>query len=88
MAVELRNSLVRSAGRPLPATLLFDYPSLTALADYLARVWELDVDTTNASDAATKEPTKFVESVATLSDEQAEALLLEELASSAIENRA
>ena len=32
MAVELRNILVRSGGQPLPATLLFDYPTLDALA--------------------------------------------------------
>ena len=42
MSVELRNILVRSGGRPLPATLLFDYPSLDALARYLARKWRSD----------------------------------------------
>lgn len=37
MAIELRNALGRSLGRTLPATLIFDYPTLAALAGYLAR---------------------------------------------------
>jgi acyl carrier protein len=36
MAVELRNKLGNSAGKTLPATLLFEYPTLHALADYLS----------------------------------------------------
>jgi acyl carrier protein len=35
MAVELRNILARSLGRTLPATLLFDYPTLDALSKFL-----------------------------------------------------
>ncbi len=37
MAVELRNALSLALGRPLPATLLFDYPTLDALAGHLGR---------------------------------------------------
>jgi acyl carrier protein len=37
MAIELRNALGIAAGRTLPATLLFDYPTVEALTDYLAR---------------------------------------------------
>lgn len=36
MAVELRNKLGQSTAKALPATLLFEYPTITALAEYLA----------------------------------------------------
>jgi polyketide synthase 12/myxalamid-type polyketide synthase MxaB len=37
MAVELRNALGRAVERTLPATLLFDYPSINSVTNYLAR---------------------------------------------------
>ncbi|HET6162679.1 MAG TPA: acyl carrier protein, partial [Planctomycetota bacterium] len=36
MAVELRNRLERGVERALPSTLLFDYPTVEALVDYLS----------------------------------------------------
>jgi acyl transferase domain-containing protein/NADPH:quinone reductase-like Zn-dependent oxidoreductase/SAM-dependent methyltransferase/short-subunit dehydrogenase/acyl carrier protein len=36
MAVELRNTLASTVGQNLPATLLFDYPTVDALTDYLS----------------------------------------------------
>jgi acyl transferase domain-containing protein len=36
MAVELRNRLQSGVGQPLPSTLTFEYPSIEALAGYLA----------------------------------------------------
>jgi acyl carrier protein len=37
MAVDLRNGLGNTLGHNLPATLLFDYPTVNALAGYLSR---------------------------------------------------
>jgi acyl carrier protein len=38
LAVELKNSLAHALGRKMPATLLFDYPTVNALADYLSEI--------------------------------------------------
>ncbi|MCA9970397.1 MAG: SDR family NAD(P)-dependent oxidoreductase, partial [Anaerolineales bacterium] len=37
MAVQLRNAISGRLGRPLPATLLFNYPTVGELTDYLSR---------------------------------------------------
>jgi acyl carrier protein len=76
MAVELRNVLTRSLGSSLPATLLFDYPSLDALSNYLLRTFDLLPAVPNA---VVSVPVDLNADVATLSDEEAEALLLAEL---------
>ena len=78
MAVELRNILVRLGGRPLPATLLFDYPTLDALARFLARAWDLERD--DPRPQAPRPPARIDPQIASLSDTEAEAMLLEELA--------
>jgi NADPH:quinone reductase-like Zn-dependent oxidoreductase/acyl carrier protein len=78
MAVELRNILVRSAGIPLPATLLFDHPTLDALATCLGRTWRLDVNDDRTTPIATAQPD--TRAIAALSEAEAEALLAEELA--------
>jgi acyl carrier protein len=36
-AVELKNRLQTTLGKPLPSTLLFDYPNVQKLTDYVAR---------------------------------------------------
>lgn len=77
MAVELRNSLARSGGQALPATLLFDYPTLDALSAYLARVWQLENEAKNAIGPAPTEAT--ISEIAELSERDAEALLIKEL---------
>lgn len=71
MAVELRNHLSAAIERPLPATLLFDHPSLSSLADYL-----LGADTPAAAPADA-----LLEEVCAISEAEAEALLKQELES-------
>lgn len=80
MSVELRNTLNRSAPRPLPATLLFDYPTLDALTSFLARSWGLDTDgpAPAVSPIATAQAAAQT-AIEKLSDDEAEALLLAEL---------
>ncbi|HWO68951.1 MAG TPA: acyl carrier protein, partial [Umezawaea sp.] len=41
-AVELRDTLGSSTGLALPATLIFDYPTSTALVDFLRTALDLD----------------------------------------------
>jgi acyl transferase domain-containing protein len=79
LAVELRNVLSNGLGlqRRLPATLLFDYPSVAAIADYLAR--ELLPAETEVQSAAARDSQAELAAIAVLSDQEAEAMLLEEL---------
>jgi acyl carrier protein len=55
MAVELRNNLGQSVEMPLSATLLFEYSTISELADYLAReVFMLDAAQTNTGEPDVK----------------------------------
>jgi NAD(P)-dependent dehydrogenase (short-subunit alcohol dehydrogenase family) len=76
MAVEFRNRLVVSLKRQLTATLLFDYPNLGRLADYL--------EAREASQQTAIQETKdsYAETIDSLTDAQAEELLREELGQS------
>jgi acyl transferase domain-containing protein/NADPH:quinone reductase-like Zn-dependent oxidoreductase/acyl carrier protein len=76
MAVELRNALGAAVGRPLPATLLFKYPSLQALTDYLA----YDVLAISANEAKTDVAVdEEAAAIAPLSDDEVSRLLAEEI---------
>jgi acyl carrier protein len=82
MAVELRNALSTIVGQKLHATLLFDYPTVEALVDHifnevLSIGSDRDVPAGKSAKAGAR-PDK-TDDLETLSDAEAEALLLEEL---------
>lgn len=80
LAIEIRNRLTSSLGidRVLPSTLLFDYPNIEGIVNYLA----LEIFEIEESKKVIKEEEKGIDAlteVEMLSDEEAEALLLAEL---------
>jgi acyl carrier protein len=86
MAVELRNILSRDLGTPLSATLAFDHPDIASMAAHLGhRLFGAEERTdpvgTSGPDrpAAPTSPLDIDPEIASLSDEEAERLLLEEL---------
>lgn len=82
MAVELRNALGRALGRSLPATLLFDHPTLEALVVRLRReVLEEEVAPTSepAEDSEDDDLDATLAGIEQLSEAEAEALLAERL---------
>ena len=84
MAVELRNALSKDLGltRPLPATLIFDYPTAEAIADYLAsRVLtsEPTPETSSSQPAAQEQPKAGEVNIEDMSDEEVMSLLLKKL---------
>ena len=81
MAVEVRNVMAASLARALPATLLFDYPAIENLADYVLRQF-IEADRTPAVEEAsvTDSPgMRELDELEQLSVDEAEALLLAEL---------
>lgn len=80
MAVELRNVLVQLTDAPLPATLLFDCPTIEALADHLAPLCGIEADAPFAPPIARmRDAAEEVKALEALSDLEAEALLMEEV---------
>ena len=83
MAVQLRNSLSQDLAlpEPLPATLVFDHPTIDALSAYLDTLQAPHPAATGASAAraAGPAPTARTSEIEAMSDEEVEALLLERL---------
>jgi hypothetical protein len=85
MAVELRNrlSLGWRPSRALPATLMFDYPTIDAIATFLEGEMSNSTDRAVAAPATTETSDVSVsaEAIADLSDDDVEAMLLRKLES-------
>jgi len=81
MSIELRNRLQTDVGQPLPSTLVFDFPTFAALTDFLSvQVCGPDAaDTGDQTGTAADERADAVAALDQLSEDDAEALLLEEL---------
>ena len=82
-AVELVNSLQTSLGQHLPATLVFEFPTIESLSGYLARE-VLFLEQTSASHVEQQKDDKtsrgaLVAELEQLSEEEAEALLIKRL---------
>jgi acyl transferase domain-containing protein/NAD(P)-dependent dehydrogenase (short-subunit alcohol dehydrogenase family) len=88
MAVELRNAIAASAGRSLPATLVFDYPTADAIARFLGQEVfagvpaQVSVPQAQIDDAANQ----LIASVVSLSETEIEALIDDELSKLSLEN--
>ena len=82
-AVELVNDLQNNLGHPLPATLIFEYPTIEDLSEYLAKeISLLEPSTTSDSESQEDNETQqneMVSELEKLSEEEAEALLLKKL---------
>jgi acyl carrier protein len=79
MAVELRNRLRTATGYPFPATLVYDYPTMTALTDHLLSVIvpQETLSPSSQTHAATEAYTQeeLADALAQLSDEELHATL-------------
>lgn len=80
MAVELRNALAATLKISLPATLLFDYPTIQALVEFLVHRLFTEEELAAVHPIPDRMRTGVAE-LEQLSEEQAEALLLRELES-------
>lgn len=81
MAVELKNSLSAAIGRNLAVTLLFEHPTLTSLAKHVvSEVLGLSIEAEGPATPELLQVDATTAAIEQMTDEEAEALLLEKLA--------
>jgi hypothetical protein len=85
MAVELRSKLSKGLGltKQLPATLIFDYPTIESIGNYLLNLFQMDKvnarSETIESDSGAIDNSALSDNLADASDAEIEALLLKKL---------
>ena len=83
MTIELKNRLQASVGKTLSSTIVFDHPTVAALAEYLEQNVLREVE--DSKEAAVKanlhDQNVGVMEITELSEEEAEAMLAKELSS-------
>ena len=80
IATRLRDLLAAATGVRIPATLLFDYPTLDGLTTYLSReVFQLPTEEAEQDAGAARSQAAELEAIEDLSMDELEALLAEEL---------
>jgi hypothetical protein len=75
LAIELRNALGLSVNRTLPATLLFNYPTLDALTGFLFSEVGGDVPIKPVARVAKLERKNLVDDIEALSDDEVDRML-------------
>ena len=78
MAVELRNLLGKGLGmqKALPATIIFDYPTIEALTDFLLRQYSLtDSKAGKELSGQTKKTDDMIDAIQKLSDDEVDRML-------------
>jgi hypothetical protein len=70
LSIELRNSLGASLTHTLPATLLFNFPTLEALAGFICRGVFGDLPETEPARKADFVPANILDDIEALSDEE------------------
>jgi hypothetical protein len=85
MTIELKNRLQVGVGKTLSSTIVFDHPTVAALAEYLEQhvLQETENSKTAAADEQAQDQMSGLMEVAEMSEEEAEAILAKELSSPA-----
>jgi acyl carrier protein len=79
LAVELRNALGEDVGRRLPASLLFDHPTLDALTNFILPLVAPEPDATGNGRTRADESRDDLASLEAMSDEDVDRLLAQRL---------